>query len=117
MTANTLIKDLYESVDAKSINYLEQILAEQVRFRIGNYDIVSGKQAVLEANIGFFASIKAMSHKIDNIWMVKDDIICNGQVSYVRLDGSEFSVPFATILKLKENKIIDYLVYADLTEL
>ncbi len=117
MNANNLIKDLYESIDAKKTNYLDQILAEQVQFRIGNYDIVSGKQAVLAANQEFFTSIDKMSHTIDNVWAVKDDIICNGQVSYVRLDGSEFSVTFATTLKLQENRIIDYLVYVDISGL
>ncbi len=117
MSANKLVKDLYKSVDAKNINYLDDVLAEHVRFRIGSNDVITGKQAVLEANRGFFASIEAMSHSIDNVWTVKGDVICNGRVDYVRLNGSNFSAPFATVLKLQENKVIDYLVYADISGL
>ena len=106
-----------KSVDAKDLNYLDEVLADDVRFRIGNNDVVAGKQAVLDANRGFFASIESMSHKIDNAWTVNEDVICNGRVDYVRLDGSTFTAPFATVLKLQKNKIIDYLVYADVSAL
>ena len=88
-----------------------------MRFRIANNDPVVGKKALLEANQAFFTSITRMSHRIDNVWSQDEYVICNGQVDYIRLDGSEFSVPFATVLKLKDSKIVDYLVYVDISEL
>ena len=117
MNAIKLIEELYKNVDRKNINYLEDILADDVEFRIGNNEIILGRQAALEANRGFFGSIAAMSHKIDDIWSEQDDIICKGQANYTRLDGSKFSVPFATFLKVHGDKITNYLVYADVSEL
>lgn len=117
MNIKKFIKALYENVDAKNTDHLNEVLSKAVHFRIGNHDAVIGKPAVLEANRNFFNSIASMSHTIENVWGSQEDIICNGQVDYVRLNGSRYSAPFATVLKMQENQIRDYRVYADISEL
>jgi len=117
-TTADFITDLYaNAVDAKDLEHLSTLLADNVRFRVANHDSVIGKNAVLEANRAFFAGITSMTHHIDNIWSQGDDVICNGSVDYIRLDGSAFSAVFATILKLENDLISDYLVYADVSQL
>jgi ketosteroid isomerase-like protein len=118
MRAEYFVKDLYKNaVDGKDVDHLSNFLSDDVLFRIGNYDPVRGKGAVLEANRTFFGSITSMAHTIDNIWSQDNSIICNGSVDYVRLDGSAHSAVFATVLKLENEKIADYFVYADLSQL
>ena len=118
MNTTDFIKDLYSNaVDDKNVEHLSTFLSDNVLFRIGNYDPVRGKNAVLEANRAFFNSITSMKHQIDNIWSQGEDVICNGSIHYIRLDGSTHSATFATALKLKNEKISDYLVYADLSQL
>ncbi len=117
MNANQLIENLYKSVDVKDLNYLQNTLAADVRFRIGSHDAIQGIDAALAANHGFFASIESMQHSIDRVWSQQDNVICHGQVNYVRLDGSKYSAPFATILTMQGDKIQDYLVYADISAL
>ncbi len=112
------IVDIYKiAVDAKDTNYLSGFLADDVHFRIGNHDMIVGKKAVLDANRSFFSSITSMKHQIDNVWSQNHHIICNGIVDYKRLDGTDFSATFATVLKLEDNKITEYFVYADISEL
>ncbi|NEQ47175.1 MAG: nuclear transport factor 2 family protein [Leptolyngbya sp. SIOISBB] len=108
---------LYNSVDARSVADLAHFLADDVSFRFANAQPLKGKDAVLAANASFFQSIADMSHQIDQVWGAGDDLICNGQVNYTRLDGSQFSVPFATILKLQCDRIVNYLIYADVSAL
>jgi len=117
MNANQLIENLYKRVDAKDLDYLQNTLTQDVRFRIGSNDAIQGIEEALAANRGFFASIKSMQHSIAQVWSQQDNVICHGQVNYVRLDGSEYSAPFATILKMQGEKIKDYLVYADVSAL
>jgi len=117
MNKKDFIQKLYDSVDARSVEDLSEFLAEDVRFVLGNHDPIVGKAAVLDANQTFFSSINAMSHRIDNVWSQGEDVICHGQVDYVRLNGSEYPAGFATFLKLQDNKIIDYLIYADISDL
>lgn len=117
MNKTTFIENLYKAVDNKSVQDLSDFLSDNVCFRIANHDPINGKETALKANQAFFSSITSMAHQIDSVWEQDDDVICNGIVDYVRLDGSAFSAPFATILKLQNNKIVNYLVYADISQL
>jgi len=117
MNAQLFVKSLYKSVDNKDLNVLSEKLDEAVYFKFSNSEAVTGKAAVLEANNGFFSSIKSMRHEIGKVWSQGGDIICNGEVHYTRLDDSLCSAAFATILTVKNNKITNYLIYADVSSL
>jgi len=117
MNADKFVRSLYTSVDNKDIDGLASKLAESVRFKFSNYDAVIGIEDVLQANTDFFSSVKSMRHTLDGTWQQGDTLICNGQVHYVRLDDTEFSVEFATILNVINEKISNYLIYADVSGL
>ncbi len=117
MNAISFVKDLYQAVDDKSIERLSHFLAEDVCFSLANYPSTKGKIEVLDANKQFFTTIESMQHSLDNIWQIENRLICHGSVHYVRLDKTKTSATFATLLTLQQNKIIDYLVYADLSAL
>lgn len=117
MNPTEFVKNLYKSVDARSVGALSKFLAEDVHFRFANAQALQGKTAVLAANESFFQSIARMSHQIEQVWQQGDDLICNGLVNYTRLNGSQFSVPFATILKLRDERIVNYQIYADVSSL
>mgnify|MGYP000132639287 FL=1 len=117
MNNTTLIKTLYQAVDDKNLTALADFLADNVRFQIGNYDAITGKNAALEANHSFFSSITSMAHQITNVWDNSDHLLCNGHVDYIRLDGSGLSIPFATVLKIDADKIVDYQVYVGVSPL
>ncbi len=112
-----LVTELYQAVDAMSIEKLGTFLAPDLRFQLGNFDSVKGKPAVLDANAAFFQIIADMAHTIDGIWSHNDDVFCKGHVHYTRLDNSKLTLPFATALHLKDDLIQDYQVYVDVTPL
>ncbi|WP_419905198.1 nuclear transport factor 2 family protein [Kiloniella sp.] len=111
------VSELYQAVDNRSLDQLETFLGEDLRFQLGNFDALHGKSAVLDANAAFFASIKSMSHSFDGLWEQADNIICTGQVHYTRLDDSELTIPFATVLLMRNDLIQDYQVYVDVSPL
>jgi ketosteroid isomerase-like protein len=117
MNQQALIKKIYQCVDAKNATALSHFLTDDIAFQLGNAVPINGKVDVVAANQAFFSSIDQMSHHIDGIWREGNHLICNGTVSYVRLDASEFSAPFATVLTLRENLIEKYQVYVDISEL
>ncbi|WP_417455440.1 nuclear transport factor 2 family protein [Kiloniella sp.] len=117
LEATNLITELYQAVDAKSTSKLSTFLAEDLRFQLGNFDPVRGKKAVLEVNDNFFQIIDTMTHRIDRIWAQSNDIICKGEVHYKRLDQSKLSLPFATVLEIRNDLIQDYQIYVDVTPL
>lgn len=118
MSKHELITDLYKNaVDKKDTNYLATFLSESVRFRIGNHDEIIGLDKVIDANRSFFNTIDTMSHTIERVILQGDYSVCHGYVDYKRLDGSHTTSMFATVLKHEGNKISEYFVFADLSNL
>ncbi|AXT35098.1 nuclear transport factor 2 family protein [Phaeobacter sp. LSS9] len=112
-----LVGDLYAAVDALNAQAVASFLTDDVTFRLGNFDAITGRKAVEDANASFFTTIRAMGHTITGIWTSGDAIFCEGEVHYTRKDQSEHKVPFATRLGLRDDKIATYNVYADISEL
>ncbi len=117
MQSTELVTRLYQAVDSRTAASLEPFLSPSVTFQLGNNLPVSGKEAVLQVNASFFESVAAMAHTIDKVWSQDADVICSGSVQYTRLDGSQLSVPFATILATEDGLIRDYKVYVDVSPL
>lgn len=115
--AEEFLHQLYQQVDAKNVEYLDEVLNQKILFRIADNPALSDKRSVLEGNKNFFNSIHSMKHSLAATWQEGDQIGCHGQVDYVRLDGSEISASFSTTLKIENNKISEYRVFADLSAL
>ena len=114
---NELINALYAVVDSRQADGLIPFLAEDVCFRLGSNEAISGRKDVVEVNRQFFVSIEGMSHEVDEIWEMPQGGGCTGWVHYERLDGSECSIPFATVLGLRDGLVADYRVYVDVSPL
>ncbi|ATG36751.1 Ketosteroid isomerase-related protein [Phaeobacter piscinae] len=112
-----LIEGLYSAVDAMNAEAVASFLTDDVTFRLGNFDAITGRKAVEDANASFFATIRAMGHTITGIWISGNAVFCEGEVHYTRTDQSEHKVPFATRLGLRDDKIATYNVYADISGL
>jgi ketosteroid isomerase-like protein len=123
--AQQLVKNLYQAVDSKNVDYLNDNISQRIRFRIGNNPAASNKETILDANRQFFSSVKSMKHSIEEVisqvvnkeGRAVDKIVCHGRVDYVRLDTTEYSAVFSTVLEVDNNLITDYLVFADLSGL
>ena len=117
MSKEELVNDLFQSVDSLDTAKFISFLTDDVTFRLGNAEAASGKGTVEAMVGGFFGSISGMRHEIFEIWEHPNTVICQGNVTYIRKDSSELSVPFANILKLDNDLIKEYLVYVDISEL
>ncbi|MEM6716010.1 MAG: nuclear transport factor 2 family protein [Cyanobacteria bacterium P01_C01_bin.147] len=117
MNQAEFVTKLYASVDARSVGDLSHGLADDVNFRFANAQPLKGQDVVLAANAAFFQGIADMLHQIGLVWEPGNDLIGNGPVNDPRLDGRQFSGPFATILKLQRDRIVNYLIYVDVSAL
>lgn len=113
----SLISQLYAAVDAMDAKGIASFLAENVTFKLGNFDTLNGRSDVEVANASFFQTIEAMRHTISGIWESGSTVFCDGLVQYTRKDLSKHEVPFATKLEVQDGKIIDYRVYVDISDL
>lgn len=111
------IIDLFKAIDRHDSEAFVSYLTEDSQFRFGNAEAVHGKANIKSAVDGFFSAIKSLEHKLENSWILDGHVFVNGNVTYTRHDDSTLSVPFANIFKMDNDKIQDYLIYADISAL
>ena len=117
MEENRLIDRLFNAIDNKDSKAFVSFLAPSCVFRFGNLPPVEGKHEIEKAVNAFFESIESLSHELFDVWETPDSNICHGQVSYTRKNGTVLTIPFANVLKGKDQNITEYLIFADTSKL
>jgi len=109
---------LFAAIDRRDVEAFAQFLSPDAVFRFSAQPEVAGKAAVVAAVQGFFGGIAGIEHALERSWELPDALVCEGQVTYTRLDGQRVSVPFANVLALAPDGLIgEYRVYVDASAL
>jgi SnoaL-like domain len=111
------IPTLFASIDAKDTSRFLSFLSDDACFRFANLPAAIGQDAIREAIDGFFASIAACRHDVSNVWAPDGNVICEGHVTYTRLNGSVLSVPFVNVFGMVGPLIREYSIYVDASAL
>jgi ketosteroid isomerase-like protein len=111
------IETLFQHVDSKDLKSFGELLCEDVLFRFGNAEPVTGRDAVRELLHGFLHSIQGLRHEVAAYWEIEDTVFFHGFVSYTRHDASVLRVPFANLFRLRDGLIREYLIFIDGSEL
>ncbi|MEK6728060.1 MAG: nuclear transport factor 2 family protein [Candidatus Omnitrophota bacterium] len=107
------IESLFKTIDKKDAAGFVSFLAEGASFKFANTPEVVGRENIQNAVANFFSSIKGLRHRILMVYEAGDFLICEGEVTYIKHDGTELTLPFADILKIKGGLISDYRIYMD----
>lgn len=113
----TRLDELFRTIDARDTNGFLKFLSPEARFRFGNAPAVQGRDAIGEVVGGFFASIEALEHRLSKTWSDNTSVVCHGEVTYTRKDGSQLTVPFADIFGFQGDLIDEYLICIDVSQL
>ncbi len=111
------LTDLFAAIDAQDMETFLGFLSDDIVFRFGSAEAVSGHDGVAAAVGGFFASIAGLRHTVQKVWTGTDSVICEGEVCYTRHNGSELTVPFADSFDMRAGKICGYRIYIDISAL
>lgn len=109
--------DLFSSIDAMDSNKFASFMTDEGEFIFGNNPGVKGRDSVDAFVNGFFESIKGISHKNLETWELEGVTITNGTVSYTRHDDTVLTVDFCNIFRMEGDKISEYKIYIDNSEL
>jgi ketosteroid isomerase-like protein len=110
-----LAQAIFAAFDSKDIGALATLTTDDVRLQIGNADVVKGKPEFVEALQVFVGSVASFRHKVINLWSDGDAVIAELKVHYIRLDGSELTLPCCNVFRLRDGAVADYRVYMDIT--
>lgn len=109
-----LLDELFAAIDAKDAGRFGEFLEADGSFRFGSAPVVTGRTAIVQAVEAFFATIAALSHEVTNTIADGSTLVCEGNVTYQRHDGSEISLPFVDVFELDNRLITDYKIYMDI---
>lgn len=117
MNLRAWIEALFAAIDRRDAEAFAGFLADDARFVFGNLPAVEGRAAIRDFVAGFFSSIRAVSHAVPDAWQADGTVVCRGQVTYTRHDGSTLTVPFANVFRMAGDKVCDYRIYMDASAL
>ena len=117
MTAPSFVEPLFRAIDAMSADAFAEFLTEDGAFRFANAPAIRGREAVRDGVARFFSSIRGLEHRLAAVWEVPGVVFCEGDVTYTRHDGTTLTVPFFDVLRLGDEKIVDYRIYLDASAL
>jgi ketosteroid isomerase-like protein len=107
------LQALLRAIDARDAEGFADFLTEDARLRFANAEPILGRPAIRTVIAGFFQAVAGLSHELEESWHLPGAVICRGEVTYRRLDGGALRVPFANVLKLRGEKVSEYLIYVD----
>ena len=108
-----LLDDLFASIDEKNVERFLRFLTDDATFRFGSAEPVNGHAQIHEAVEGFLATIAGCKHVLGTIIADDGTLVCEGEVTYTRHDGTEITLPFASIFEFEGDFIAHYKIYAD----
>lgn len=112
-----LLKRLFSAIDARDTETFAGVLADDATFRFGSALPVRGREEISAAVDGFFGSIAGLNHVLHTTLATGDTLVCEGDVTYTRHDGSEITLPFANFFDLDGEQITNYKIYVDIAPL
>lgn len=114
---NDWTNQLFAAIDRKDAEGFVSFLAGDACFRFGNAPVVRDKENIRNVVSSFLSSVKGLRHHLLGVWEQGNVVICEGEVTYARHDGSTLTLPFVDIFRMKGNLITDYRIFMDISPL
>ena len=108
---------LFVAIDANDATAFVSFLTDDAVFRFGSAPAVQGRAAIHAAVDGFFETIAGCTHTVHKSIGSGATLVCEGEVTYRRHNGTEITLPFADVLEYDGDLIADYKIYMDITPL
>jgi len=113
-TGGEFFENLFESIDAMDTERFLSFIDEDATFRFGSAPPVKGHAAIRAAVESFFASFAKLRHVLQRQVADDDAVVCEGEVTYTRHDGSIITLPFANVFEVDDGLISLYRIYIDI---
>ncbi len=113
-SGEALLRELFAAIDAMDSERFVRSLTPDAVFRFGSAPPVTGRDAVGDAVGNFFSSIAGLRHALTMTLSDDGTLVCEGEVTYTRHDGSEITLPFANVFEFEDGLIAHYKIYVDI---
>ena len=108
---------LFAAIDRQDAAAFVGYLADDAVFRFGSAPAVRGRDAIRATVDGFFGTIAGCSHAVNKRISGGSTLVCEGEVTYTRHNGTEITLPFTDIFEYDGDQIAQYKIYMDVNPL
>ena len=105
---------LFASIDAMDTESFLGFIAEDCTFRFGSSPPVTGRDGIGASMNDFFSMFAALRHDLKRIVSDDNTVVCEGEVTYTRHDGSQITLPFCNVFEVRAGLISRYRIYIDM---
>lgn len=111
------VRKLFTAIDAQKIDVATSLMTEDVFFRFGSAEPTVGREAFVASSAALAAVLAGISHELSSVWTTNQPepaVICEMDVTYLRLDSTQVTLPCVNIFRLRDGLIADYRIYMDI---
>lgn len=105
---------LFASIDAMEAEGFLGFIAADATFRFGSSPAITGHSAIRQSVQSFFSMFVALRHELHRLVADGNAVVCEGEVTYTRHDGSDITLPFANVFEIHDGLISLYRIYIDM---
>jgi len=113
-TVGAHFEKLFASIDAMDTESFLSFIDRDATFRFGSTPPVKGHAAIRAAVESFFASFAKLRHVLQRQVADGNTVLCEGEVTYTRHDGSTVTLPFVNVFEVDDGLISLYRIYIDI---
>jgi ketosteroid isomerase-like protein len=89
------------------------LFTDDCQFRMGNNEMIHGRDAIQAWVAQYLGSVAAMRHVIIEEWTADDVAAVRVDVTYTMQNGTEFALPAVTRTRVHDGKVAEYLIFMD----
>ena len=108
---------LFAAIDRQDAAAFVGYLTDDAVFRFGSAPAVRGRAEIRAAVDGFFGTIAGCAHALHKTISSGTTLVCEGEVTYTRHDGTEITLPFTDVFEYEGDRITEYKIYMDVNPL
>ena len=108
---------LFAAIDGNDAAAFVGYLTDDAVFRFGSAPPVRGRAAIQAAVEGFFGTIAGCSHQVQKTLASGSTLVCEGEVTYTRVNSSSITLPFTDVFEYDGELITHYKIYMDISPL
>jgi ketosteroid isomerase-like protein len=110
------IRQMFAGIDSLDPAASQDHVTDDIQFRFANAEPVTGKAALEQGGVGFFATLASIRHEITTLWEPEPDVVVTEmEVTYGRHDGSVLTLPCVNVFRFRGDLIATYSIYMDIT--
>jgi ketosteroid isomerase-like protein len=108
-------KEYFADVDSMDMEKVGAWFAEDMNLRFGNAPAMQGRDTIIGSLRGFLSPFKSMKHEFGEVIESADGVFTEAAVTYSFPDGRAVTVPSATFMRRRGDKVSELRVFIDLT--